>query len=108
MKKISFVALVAAFLFVGCAKHEPVSVTDGQELKIEYTVADKTAFGVDTKAVKDGWAYGDGISIVFSLDEMGNNYITTAKGANRIVLAYQYQNLGCSLLLQQSQIIPLI
>jgi len=71
MKKILFTA-IAAVLLAGCAKSvdEPVA----KEIKVEFEIAEKSAFGADTKALKEGWAVGDVIRITFSSDEVGNNY----------------------------------
>ena len=71
MKKILFTA-IAAVLLAGCAKSvdEPVA----KEIKVEFEIAEKSAFGADTKALKEGWAVGDVIRITFSSDEAGNNY----------------------------------
>lgn len=71
MKKILFTA-IAAVLLAGCAKSvdEPVA----KEIKVEFEIAEKSAFGADTKALKEGWAVGDVIRITFSSDEAGNTY----------------------------------
>ena len=71
MKKILFTA-IAAVLLAGCAKSvdEPVA----KEIKVEFEIAEKSAFGADTKALKEGWAVGDVIRITFSSDGEGNNY----------------------------------
>ena len=71
MKKILFTA-IAAVLLAGCAKSvdEPVA----NEIKVEFEIAEKSAFGADTKALKEGWAVGDVIRITFSSDGDGNNY----------------------------------
>ena len=71
MKKILFTA-IAAVLLAGCAKSvdEPVA----KEIKVEFEIAEKSAFGADTKALKEGWAVGDVIRITFSSDEVGNYY----------------------------------
>ena len=71
MKKILFTA-IAAVLLAGCAKSvdEPVA----NEIKVEFEIAEKSAFGADTKALKEGWAVGDVIRITFSSDEVGNYY----------------------------------
>ena len=71
MKKIMFTA-IAAVLLAGCAKSvdEPVA----NEIKVEFEIAEKSAFGADTKALKEGWAVGDVIRITFSSDGDGNNY----------------------------------
>ena len=71
MKKILFTA-IAAVLLAGCAKSvdEPVA----NEIKVEFEIAEKSAFGADTKALKEGWAVGDVIRITFSSDGAGNNY----------------------------------
>ena len=71
MKKILFTA-IAAVLLAGCAKN--VNEPDANEIKVEFEIAEKGAFGTDTKALKEGWAVGDVIRITFSLDEAGNDY----------------------------------
>lgn len=71
MKKILFTA-IAAVLLAGCAKN--VNEPDANEIKVEFEIAEKSAFGADTKALKEGWAVGDVIRITFSSDEDGNNY----------------------------------
>ena len=71
MKKILFTA-IAAVLLAGCAKN--VNEPDANEIKVEFEIAEKSAFGADTKALKEGWAVGDVIRITFSSDEVGNNY----------------------------------
>lgn len=63
MKKYIVFAVVAMTMAAaGCQKMNDIQ-TENQSFKIEFTVADKPAFGTDTKAVKTSWAVGDQIAI---------------------------------------------
>lgn len=63
MKKIFMAALAAMTLLAGCAKENtPVAK---QDIKVNFTVAEKGGFGADTKAIKADWALNDEILIVF-------------------------------------------
>ena len=78
MKKIFMAALAAMTLLAGCAKENtPVAK---QDIKVNFTVAEKAGFGADTKAVKTGWENGDEILIVLYssggwYNEDGYNYM---------------------------------
>lgn len=63
MKKyIAFAAVVMMMAAAGCQKMNDIQ-TEDQNMKVEFTVADKPSFGADTKAVKTSWAVGDKIAI---------------------------------------------
>jgi len=82
MKKIFMAALAAMTLLAGCAKENtPVAK---QDIKVNFTVAEKAGFGADTKAVKTGWAVGDEIIIVFR-DATG--WVNFDNGANTVKLS---------------------
>lgn len=63
MKKyIAFAAVAMMMAAAGCQKMNDIQ-TEDQNMKVEFTVADKPSFGADTKAVKTSWAVGDQIAI---------------------------------------------
>ena len=60
---ISAIAASAAILLSSCTKQEmPVAKS---ELTYNFSIGEKDSYGLDTKAVKTGWAEGDKIYIVF-------------------------------------------
>lgn len=66
-------------VFASCS-NEDVNVENNNELKVTFTVADKTGLGVDARAVKTGWEANDEILIVFYnsdgwYNENGYNYM---------------------------------
>ena len=65
MKKIIFSAALLITVAAGCSKISDTPVNEEQEVKVEFTVAEKPVLGVQTKAVKTDWAVGDRISIAF-------------------------------------------
>lgn len=90
MRKIFFAVLAATALFAGCAKEESAPVQ--KEIKVNFTVAEKSDFGADTKAIKAGWEVGDQILLVFQGNDAtykgdwlgwanNNNTITLTKTA---------------------------
>lgn len=90
MRKIFFAVLAATALFAGCAKEESAPVQ--KDIKVNFTVAEKPDFGVDTKAIKAGWEVGDQILLVFQGNDAkyhgdwlgwanNNNTITLTKTA---------------------------
>jgi hypothetical protein len=63
MKKyIAFAAVAMMMATAGCQKMNDIQ-TEDQNMKVEFTVADKPSFSADTKAVKTSWAVGDKIAI---------------------------------------------
>lgn len=78
MKKIFMAALAAMTLLAGCAK-ENTPVVENQDIKVNFTVAEKPGFGADTKAVKTEWASGDQIAIFCQPGATGNYIIDNAK-----------------------------
>lgn len=91
MKKIFMAALAAMTLLAGCAK-ENTPVVENQDIKVNFTVAEKSDFGADTKAIKAGWEVGDQILLVFQGNDAtyhgdwldwtnNNNTITLTKTA---------------------------
>ena len=82
MKRIFFAASAILLFFAGCTKVS--SSLDEQDIKLEFTVAERPDFGVQTKAVKTGWAEFDEIRIILSVDEVGNDYLTDQYGDNSV------------------------
>lgn len=82
MKKILFVTAAVLVLFAGCTKVS--SSLDDQDIKLEFTVAERPDFGVQTKAVKSGWEEFDEIRVILSVDDMGNDYLTNQYGDNSV------------------------
>lgn len=82
MKRIFFAASAILLFFAGCTKVS--SSLDEQDIKLEFTVAERPDYGVQTKAVKTGWAEFDQIRIILSVDEMGNDYLTDQYGDNSV------------------------
>ena len=64
MKKLFVLAaaVVLAAGFVGCAKEDNAPAI--KDIKVEFNVADKDGFG-ETRAVKNAWADGDQILVLF-------------------------------------------
>ena len=65
MKKLFMVAMaiVVAAGFVACTKEDVSAPT----YKVEFTVGDKGGFGVNSRAVKNAWAEGDQVAVVFEV-----------------------------------------
>ena len=82
MNKTLYMAFFAALLFVGCAKS--IDVSADHEIKVEFEIAEKTVFGVDTKAVKEGWAQNDVIRVAFSKNEDGTEFPLLTNNANTL------------------------
>ena len=75
MKNILYPALAAVVLFASCAKNvEPAHVPEASEVKVEFTIAERSASLLDTKAVKSEWEPFDMITVALSTDESGNDY----------------------------------
>ena len=86
MRKIFCAVLAATALFAGCAKEESSPVQ--QDIKVNFTVAEKSDFGADTKAVKTGWEVGDQILLVFQGNDehYGGYWLGWANNNNTITL----------------------
>lgn len=82
MKRIFFAASAILLFFAGCTKVS--SSLDEQDIKLEFTVAERPDFGVQTKAVKSGWEEFDEIRVILSVDDMGNDYFTDQYGDNSV------------------------
>lgn len=57
---------LAVMGFVACSKNDNATVNN--EVKVNFTVADKPSFD-DTRAAKSAWADGDKIMVVFNIDD---------------------------------------
>ena len=68
-------------LLVGCAKNEDNS----EKINVVFSVDDKASFGADTKAIKEGWAFGDEILIMF--EEQGD-LLDPSTNNNTLCLSY--------------------
>lgn len=84
MKKIFFAAMAAMALLAGCAKNEDAPET--RKLNVVFSVADKTPYGADTKALKQGWGYADEILIVFEAES--NDWLDPSGNNNTVLLVY--------------------
>ncbi len=84
MKKI-FIALMAVTLFVGCAKESENVETPA--LKVVFSVADKVGLEADTKAIKNSWADGDQILLLFKPDNK-TSLLPFENNLNSIKLTY--------------------
>ena len=84
MKKIFFAAMAAVALLAGCAKSE--EAPEARKLNIVFSVADKDSYGVDTKAVKQGWSVNDEILIVFEAETY--DWLDPSGNDNTVLLAY--------------------
>lgn len=84
MKKIFLTAMAATVLFAGCNRSADAPET--KEFNIVFSVADKASYNADTKAVKQGWADGDQILLVFELDH--NEWLDPENNANTLILEY--------------------
>ncbi len=87
MKKIFIAALAAMTLFAGCAKENATPAP--QDIKVNFTVAEKSDFRADTKAVKTGWENGDEILIV---PQIGAGFWYDEDGYNCFKLKYNGSN----------------
>ncbi len=84
MKKIFFAAMAAVALLAGCAKNDDAPET--RKLNVVFSVADKTPYGADTKALKQGWGYADEILIVFEAET--NDWLDPSGNDNTVLLVY--------------------
>ena len=84
MKRIFLAAIAAAALLAGCAKSE--DAPEARKLNVVFSVADKDSYGADTKAVKQGWSYGDEILIVFESETY--EWLNPSGNDNTVLLAY--------------------
>ena len=84
MKRIFFAAMAAVALLAGCAKNEDAPET--RKLNVIFSVADKTPYGADTKALKQGWGYADEILIVFEAES--NDWLDPSGNDNTVLLVY--------------------
>lgn len=84
MKRIFFAAMAAVALLAGCAKNEDAPET--RKLNVVFSVADKTPYGADTKALKQGWGYADEILIVFEAES--NDWLDPSGNDNTVLLVY--------------------
>lgn len=84
MKRIFLAAIAAAALLAGCAKSE--DAPEARKLNVVFSVADKDSYGVDTKAVKQGWSVNDEILIMFE-SEM-NDWLNPSVNDNTVLLVY--------------------
>lgn len=84
MKKIFFAAMAAVALLAGCAKSE--EAPEARKLNVVFSVADKTPYGADTKALKQGWGYADEILIVFEAES--NDWLDPSGNNNTVLLVY--------------------
>ena len=59
-----------------------------KEIKVNFTVAEKSDFGADTKAIKAGWEVGDQILLVFQGNDAtyNGNWLGWANNNNTITL----------------------
>lgn len=91
MKPILYAALAVALL-AGCAKNvnEPVD----NEINVEFEIAEKVAFGGDTKALKTGWETGDMIRVAFSDDSEGLGNTFPLLTENAYTVSFFRQNDG--------------
>jgi len=85
MKKIFMAALTLVMAVFASCTNEDLNV-ENNDVKVNFTVAEKVGFGADSRAVKSGWANNDEILIVFQtqdkswLDFSNNkNFITLTK-----------------------------
>ncbi len=81
MKKIIFAIFAATAFLASCTKEVPVA--EPQDIRVKFTVADKAAFGADTKAVKTGWEVGDEIIVVF---KSSTNWLDCINETNTVKL----------------------
>ena len=84
MKKIFFAAMAAVALLAGCAKNDDAPETS--KLNIVFSVADKSPYGADTKALKQGWGPADEILIVFEAETY--DWLDPSGNDNTVLLAY--------------------
>ena len=64
MKKIFMAAMTLAVVVLASCSNEDLNV-EYNDVKVNFTVAEKSDFGADTKAIKADWALNDEILIVF-------------------------------------------
>ena len=96
MKKyIAFATVAIMMAAAGCQKMNDIQ-TEDQNMKVEFTVADKPSFGTDTKAVKTSWAEGDKIAIALKPSSETNvlNLSTGMAGRSSIAVLLEYTASG--------------
>lgn len=96
MKKyIVFAAVAMMMTAAGCQKMNDIQ-TEDQNMKVEFTVADKPSFGADTKAVKTSWAVGDQIAIALKPSSETNVlYLSTGMaGRSSVAVLLEYTASG--------------
>ena len=82
MKKYFIAAMTLVMtVFASCSNEE--LFVEYNDVKVNFTVADKEEFGSETRAVKSGWAAGDEILIVF---EGGEGWLNCANSTNTLKL----------------------
>lgn len=82
MKKYFIAAMTLVMtVFASCSNEE--LFVDNNDVKVNFTVADKEGVGSETRAVKSGWAAGDEILIVF---EGGEGWLNCANSTNTLKL----------------------
>ena len=85
MKRLLIAAtLLFAAGFMGCAKSDDAPMN--KDIKVEFSVAAKDGFNT-TRAVKNDWADGDQILILFRTEE-GNMLVSANSNDNTITLTY--------------------
>ena len=65
MKKIFMAALTLVMAVFASCTNEDLNV-ENNDVKVNFTVAEKPGFDADSRAAKTGWANGDQIMVVFS------------------------------------------
>ena len=86
MKKVFMAALALTMaVFVSCSKDD--FNAENNDVKVNFTVAEKPSFDTDTRAVKTKWANGD--QILIFLATAGNvYYVIPETDNNTITLSY--------------------
>ncbi len=69
MKKIFFAAMTLVMAVFASCSNDDVQLETNNELKVNFTVADKAGFDGDTRAVKTGWEANDEILIAICSED---------------------------------------
>ena len=82
MKKVLMAAMTLVMAVFASCSNEDLTV-ENNDVKVNFTVAEKASFDVDPRAVKSGWANDDEIVIVF---QGKDGWLNCADGANSLKL----------------------
>lgn len=86
MKKILIAAMTLVLAVFASCSNDDLQLENNNELKVNFSVADKAGFDADTRAVKTGWEDGD--QILIALQGSDDVWCTADLPYNYIMLTY--------------------